>query len=125
VIKHRLPVVRMEEIARHWSTEVTGPTSQPPSAGSRSCVRSRAMSTPCRRCAQSACLPRLSRLRTVPLRQVDDRTVSGLGLLFTRPARPSVLSYGRHAARDAGDAASPQLLTRATSLLGVLLNDHR
>src|SRR5438105_15203801 len=45
VIKHRLPVVRMEEIARHWSTEVTGPISQPPNAGSRSCVRSHAMST--------------------------------------------------------------------------------
>jgi hypothetical protein len=69
VIKHRLPVVRIEEIARHWSTEVTGPTSQPPSAGSRSCVRSRAMSTHADAARNRPLFPRLSRLRTVPLRQ--------------------------------------------------------
>jgi hypothetical protein len=32
------------------------------------------------------------------------------------------LSYGQHTAGDAGEVASTKLLTRATSLLGVLLN---
>ena len=60
--------------------------------------------------------PRLSRLRTAPLRQVDDRTVSGLGLLFTRPARPSVLSCGGGARQGMPESVHP-LTTQLANVL--------